>query len=700
MQQSLFFLFTIFFAVFSGASQAVTLDALLAGMTDSADVRALDAERKRLAIENEYRIEERGWSVFGGADMGYINEIQPGGDLDSYGGYGVRVGLRYPLMGTLDKRNEAVTDSELALIRQKHETLDQRSTQRFFLRQSYIDWWHASAISGQCEQWRAVAANELASARERAGQQSLRTSELQWLEQRWDRVMRSCESSERHRLLLRERTGRLSGAALTQSAEPERPSLADRPAPLTHWWHAINKHPTVEARKRALETIANDREDHWSDRIDSNFTISQQLNQRLDTAGTGSGLVAAVTFEVPLAALAGNHHESPGKAQYRATRERLTAERDQWRLYLEDNLIRYHDALNDVSEAIEQLSLASRLLQERQQRLALDSESGYMALRTARLEEIEAHLNLYRAWRGALKELAGLMRVAEHGDKTSELLGDEVIEWPGDAPAPLSNQEPVRAVYLWESQPLLGSSVLRQGHLQALAKAGFNQIYLGLNSRQVRQPKSLQSSIAALVREARDFEIRVDLLLGDPLWLTEEHREDLSHLIRQLSDLPFAGLHLDLEVEQLGWPVPERRLRQWIKTVNVAVDASPWPVTLVSHHRWFTGQNKNNTCVPCRLSEIGIREVSLMIYTTRTERAVELMDVARQQWPQLSFRLAQSVESTLPDSQSWHSLTLEELAGIEESFGHKDIFSIEWQDWRNHPAYPGQPEASHPRSNP
>lgn len=698
MNKGLFLCLGTLFALFSSPSPAITLEKLLAGMKDSADVRALAAERERLAIEHEYRTQERGWSVFGGADMGYFREIQSAGDLDTYSGYGIRVGLRYPLLGTLDERNDAVMESELALIRHAQETRNQRSTQRLFLRQSYIDWWHASAISRRCRQWSFTADDEITTARERARGQFLRTSELQWLEQRWDRVMRSCENAIKHQSLLRERTGRLAGTILTLDVEPERPPLPGHPAPLAHWWNAINKHPTVEARKRALETVAENREDHWSDRIDSNFTISQQLNQRLDANGTGSGLVAGITFEVPLGAIAGKNQESPGQAHYRANRERLTAERDRWRRYLEDSLIGYHEALDDLAEAIEQLALASRLLQERQQRLALDSEAGYMAMKTARVEKVEAYLNVYRAWRSALRELAGLMRVAEHSDTASDLFVGQIIKWPEDSKTTSNPQDFVRAVYLWDSQPLLGSSTQRQRHLQALATAGFNRIYLGLNSDQVSDPASLQNPVAVLKGAAQDLGIRVDLLLGDPLWLTE-HRGDLAELIRQLSDLPFSALHLDLEVEQLGWPVPEQRLQQWIETLDTAVGASPWPVSLVSHHRWFTGENDSNTCIPCRLPEKGIRGVSIMIYTTRTERAAELMDRARTQWPQLNFRLTQSVESILPDSQSWHGLTLEELIAVENSFMDNGIHNIEWQDWRNHPAYPEQTEGYQPRAN-
>jgi len=211
--------------VTSGTAWAVTLESLLADMTDSAEVRVQEAEQERLAIEHQYRIEERGWSVFGGADVGHFRELQPDGNRDDYTGFGASVGLRYPLLGTLDERERAVNDARLALTEKTYETRLRRSTQRFQLRQSYTDWWHARAVAQWCETWLAIAREELASARERARQQALRTSELKWLEQRWDRVTRSCERSEQYQSQLRERTARLAGAALSLLDQPQRPEL-------------------------------------------------------------------------------------------------------------------------------------------------------------------------------------------------------------------------------------------------------------------------------------------------------------------------------------------------------------------------------------------------------------------------------------------------------------------------------------------
>ena len=486
---------------------------------------------------------------------------------------------------------------------------------------------------------------------------------------------------------MRHRTGELAGVTLTASDQPQRPPLTSGPAPLPQWTATLNDHPGIRIRQQILETAADNRDSHWSDRIESSFTVAQRLDRRTDASGIGAGLVAGITFEVPLAALGDRTSGSAEDARYRQAQEQLRADLDQLRRYLEDNLQRYHDALDDVAEAREQLELARRLSTERQQRLAVDSESGYMALRSARVEEAEAHLNLFRAWRGALQERAGLMRVAEHAANTDELLGSEFLSWPLEG-AVSTRDAALRGVYVWDSHPLLGDPEIRGRHLRAMADAGLNRIYLGLDSAQAGQPAALQAPIGRLVSAAGDLGMEVDLLLGEPLWLTAEHRQDLIELIRRLSPLPFSGLHLDLEVEQLGWPVPEQRLERWLETLAAVSSVSPWPVSLVSHHRWFSGGEQPRTCVPCALQQFDIRDVSLMIYTTRPERAGELMAQAAERWPDLSFRLVQSVESLLPATQSWHGQTTAELKQVMEGLGNTGITDIEWQDWRHHPAYP------------
>ena len=160
-------------------------------------------------------------------------------------------------------------------------------------------------------------------------------------------------------------------------------------------------------------------------------------------------------------------------------------------------------------------------------------------------------------------------------------------------------------------------------------------------------------------------------------------------LIQRLAGQNFDGLHLDLEVEQLGWPVPEQTIEQWLATVAVAQDVSPWPVSLVSHHRWFAAQSQG-ICVPCRIERMGVESISLMLYTTQKERLIERTTTIARRWPELRFRLTQSAEPDLAPSNSWHGTPKPELERLEQNWRQAmkpaGVSGIEWQDWRGYKA--------------
>ena len=123
------------------ATSAVTLDELLRDMADGPMVRAAGADQQRLESERRHRDAERGWSVFGGIDGGYYQELEATEDRVDYTGYGAQLGLRYPLLGTLRARTEALAEAEVAVARQEQMQRLQRAEQRLALRQAYIDWW-------------------------------------------------------------------------------------------------------------------------------------------------------------------------------------------------------------------------------------------------------------------------------------------------------------------------------------------------------------------------------------------------------------------------------------------------------------------------------------------------------------------------------------------------------------------------------
>jgi hypothetical protein len=245
-----------------------------------------------------------------------------------------------------------------------------------------------------------------------------------------------------------------------------------------------------------------------------------------------------------------------------------------------------------------------------------------------------------------------------------------------------------QASYVWDSEALLDPGQ-RAAELAALRKAGMDKIYLGLKAAQLSDLVRTREQLGQLLQNAASQGLQVSLLLGDSAWIEPQQRDQLSHLLTKLKGLPFASLHLDLEVEQLGVPVPDQRLQDWLDTLRMASRESPWPVEISSHHRWFAEAKPGQTCVPCALPAAGVRQVSLMIYTRNPTNSARMVEQIAKRWPDLQFRLAQSAEPQLDATESWAGASTEQLqrqnSVWREQLQPQGIAGIDWQAWRDFP---------------
>ena len=243
-----------------------------------------------------------------------------------------------------------------------------------------------------------------------------------------------------------------------------------------------------------------------------------------------------------------------------------------------------------------------------------------------------------------------------------------------------------QGVYIWNSKALLDPGRL-DGELDRLQQAGLRELMLGLTGAQVRAGELTRRRLRLVLKRAHARGQTVLLLLGDPAWITAASRSELLDLIRLYRDLPFDGVHLDLEVEQLGWPVPPQRLREWLLTLEAVRQASPWPVSFSSHPRWFEGLRSGSPCVPCALN--ANQRVSLMIYQRNPQTSAARISAIARRWPLLRFRLAQSVEPGLEPGLSWSGASASQLrdqvAVWRRTLLPLGIGGIDWQDWSSFP---------------
>ena len=665
--------------------ETLALGELLAGLDDSALARAGRAEQDALDALKRQREAEAGWQWFASAGTGHYRELVTEDLRDDYYGRDLALGLRHPLLGSLHRQLRAVEAVELEQQRQRARDLLARAEQRLALRSAYADWWRAE----QEQRWCATLLPAARAARERLQRRSqegwLLASEARQQQGQWQSLERRCQQAAALLEETRAAVAGLAGRALDERQRPTAEALASRVLPLSSWQRALDGHPRLRERQDELRQAERERQSPWYAGVDSSLSLAQSYEDRSGAAKPGDGLVASLSLSAPLDPLGyGRDRAREREARHQAAQARLEAEREQLLLGLGQALREQRSAIQALASAREELAVAEQALREQRLRRDAELERGVQGELAAELEQQAAGLRLIAAWHAAWLREAALRLFVEDDGGLAELLGVTREYWSLASAAGDWRQ----GTYVWDSRRLLQAGS-RRAELRDLRRAGMQRIYLGLSAAQVADIPLLRQRLQSSLDEAHAQGLEVALLLGDPAWLEPAGRQGLLDLLGQLQGLPFDALHLDLEVEQLGWPVPDSRLQDWLDTLAAVASLNPWPLELSSHHRWFAAPQAGQTCVPCALPQRGVQQVSLMIYTRNAERSAELAEQIAQRWPALRFRLAQSVEPQLSAEESWAGVPARQLQQQVERWRVRlqpvGVTGIDWQDWTHYP---------------
>lgn len=260
-------------------------------------------------------------------------------------------------------------------------------------------------------------------------------------------------------------------------------------------------------------------------------------------------------------------------------------------------------------------------------------------------------------------------------------------------PEPVKNVEtPAFAdtVYVWDARPFLDKS-LRNEEFRALKSYGFKSVLLSLNSQEIKSITNgeLKSELIGLLEAAKEHDISIQLLLGDPSWCESAGRKGLVKLIRQFKGYKFAGIHLDIEPDQL--PESEGRRQELIKglfeTVRAVRGVSELPVSLSIHPRYSEGELRE--IVDKELTKGLVKEITIMLYSTNTEIITDRIREMRLNQDICEFALAQSVELALDATQSYAKSGLKDFAAAmaiikanAEEMGIRHVVVQSWEDFR------------------
>jgi hypothetical protein len=246
----------------------------------------------------------------------------------------------------------------------------------------------------------------------------------------------------------------------------------------------------------------------------------------------------------------------------------------------------------------------------------------------------------------------------------------------------------VHSLYVWQAAALRRAAEDDPRFWANLRAAGISCLLLSLNPREIEElaAPSARRALADWLVARRDQGLRVEVLLGEPLWLLPAERPRLVTIIRALAGLPFAGLHLDIEPHQLS----ADRLTEidaeaeWLATVRAAREASPWPVGVSVHPLYFAAAGGWPGLGP-GLVEAGVAEVTLMLYSTTADRVRAVVAPILAAWPGLRFSLAQSVEPELPATESHFTAGRAEfarrMAALAPTLDQANFTGIVVQDW-------------------
>ncbi|MGV8865156.1 MAG: TolC family protein [Pseudomonas sp.] len=660
-----------------------------------ADLRALDGEAK-------LQEDRAGWQAFAGAGAGRYRELVTEEIRDDYYGRNFSLGVRHPLLGSLKRQLDLLQSNQYEHQRQQLRLALLTASHRLALRSAYADWWRAQQEGAVCKTLMPVAAKADQVIRLRSQKGWLRGSDAQLKLVEWKGLSTRCEALTQLESDVREDLANLTMSTLPDGALAVAEPLAVQPQPLVQWQALLNQHPRVAEKQNLRDQADRERDNPWYSAIDSDVSLAGTREYRSGSNKAGSGLVASLNFSMPFD-LVGNTRarQQVAEARYEAANDRIEAEQRSLSLEFSRALRAQSAAQANLTLRRQQWQVAAKALDEQKVRGDLDAEGNPEGQLNAERTYYQSAFDLIAAWHAAWLRQADLNLFTDDSPQYASLLGDELQEWTPLSKAPASSSASVglsgkarasanwvQATYVWDSQVLLDAK-RRPAELQTLRKAGMQKIYLGLNAAQIADLDATREALSQLLRDAAQGGLQVSLLLGDPAWIEPQHRAQLPALLGKLKGLPFMSVHLDLEVEQLGWPVPDKRLQDWLDTLLAASAVSPWPVEIASHPRWFAVAQSGHPCVPCGLAAAGVHQVSLMIYTRNPKSSGEQIGQIATHWPDLQFRLAQSAERQLPANESWAGVGAEQLqrqvSAWREQLQPLGIAGIDWQAWGDFP---------------
>ena len=662
---------------------------------------------------------ESGIKVFGSGGTGIFSEQVTDDKSREFQRINLKAGLRYPLFGSKNIERKNVIQAQ-ALAQEKHFQKEQTIMEGILaLRLHFINYWAANEKE---KLTRLFLENETEISRilqERTLTRHLLDADRQEFLSTFLLARRNLSQitvvKERAVGVLR----LLTGSAIDHFT-PAFPEL-QTPCLDTALLHAkiLDEHPQILLLQSVVDEHLKLVKLSGKSHLNANVALSSNLSYDIPGTEPGYGLSMEfkVDFPMNLKQAESAHRKSAQAALKKAQRQ---LESTSSRL-----LIEARETLNQFAVSEKNLDFSLRRVQAAQERVR-ESLLRYAYLPGDVIEKVQqARFDYYKAAIGYIDaqaqklhqcarllsyvpESCGLNTTSIHhiNAGSENILNNNLLKMPigpihsGHGKPDMETGPPNRpadtehfsgfSVYVWDSERLIHQYFQDQDLFHLLKQQEINRLLISFTMDQIKELSNpiKRRMLETIILAADQQGVRMDLLLGEPLWILPKFRQELLALIESFSHLPFRGIHLDLEPNQLASEQfgETYLLRQLIRTLQAAKRVSRIPLGLSIHYQ-FLEPDKRDLCLGCALENLDLEEVTLMIYVSNPIRVAQLAGTIVNRYPNVKFSIAQSVEPILTKEESYFTKTKKDFRAkmnqLYSEMKHDNFSTIFIQSWED-----------------
>ncbi|MEG2185407.1 MAG: hypothetical protein RRY12_12070 [Cloacibacillus sp.] len=676
---------------------------------DGAEVMAALYSLQRDSELEKLESDRSGTKYFLTASFGYNNEPQfdTSENTLSYQKLSVGVGLSFPLAGTWNKQKINRLTAELKGLDSKYRAQILRVNNLSALRKAYAVLWAESQKIKAAEAFlstRAAVTRVLDERRQKA--LLLPSDNLEFIAA-YDMAKRDVAASKLHKVQALQIIRLATGAALEMPEDLSAPEL-----PVFNGTSAdIEGNPSLVLRRESLAK--------YEKIVCASKKTDREAAFIIGGVGTkdfpgdyGSGVYASVVITEPIKRAASANDRSLSAAQIELSRAREEANFTRLKIEgeAEEAFFTASYAAANIDVQLSRLRSIAEAVHERAMRHGAIAGDTFEQLQASRYQYYRTVADMIDSQLILLQSGADILSYAYPAGNSGEpserravvdeafLRGALSPQWfvqASFAAAPAADTAVAlsirpASVYVWRAAPFLNAQS-RAASLTALKANGVSDMLLSFTASELAWVKTApgERALKELLAAAAGAGIKTELLLGDPTWIFPKNRQNLINIISAMSKFKFCGVHLDIEPDSLpnGLSMRPKYVKLLAATIREAARRSTRPVSFSIHPRYLSADY--GRVIAGGLRGVKIAYIAPMIYSTETGKTTAALSSILARYPQFDFKLAQSVERSLPASESYASAGRSAFyramgtvrRGVE---GYKNFRGIVVQDWDNY----------------